>query len=394
MPFLTQAYDKVDLLVASFFNHYLFHVADTLNSDGGGSGDTSAAWAQVYSYLVIAALTCSVWSIFDRKRIHYAWLDLWFRNLIRYFVCMVAFSYGIIKLFALQMPFPNLSQLATPLGDFLPMRLSWMFLGYSTKYQVFSGVMEVIVGLLLLNRKTVTPGALVGVGVFANVTMLNLSYDIPVKIFSIFVCCSCLYLLISDWKRVVGFFVLNQTVEPDGSYRVETNKKWKKIGRVVLKLAFIISYVFIPLSNAWSDYKNVANKKAGPIVPGLYDVKAFIVNHDTLPNLPNDTLRWENVIFDKGGVGSVGSRDTLFRQRYRRGYFLYQPDTNQKTIAIRKTFSDTASILTLRYQLRGEKEISLKTKIRGDSVRVELRRSHRHFQLAERQFHWLSEANR
>ena len=45
---------------------------------------------------------------------------------------------------------PTLSQLATPLGDLLPMRLSWLFIGYSTPYQVFSGVMETVAGLLLL----------------------------------------------------------------------------------------------------------------------------------------------------------------------------------------------------------------------------------------------------
>ena len=53
-------------------------------------------------------------------------------------------SYGIIKLFVLQMPFPQLSQLATPLGDLLPMRFSWLFIGYSVPYQFFSGAMETI----------------------------------------------------------------------------------------------------------------------------------------------------------------------------------------------------------------------------------------------------------
>ena len=48
------------------------------------------------------------------------------------------------------MPFPALSQLATPLGDLLPMRFSWLFIGYSAPYQFFSGAMETIAGLLLL----------------------------------------------------------------------------------------------------------------------------------------------------------------------------------------------------------------------------------------------------
>jgi hypothetical protein len=38
--------------------------------------------------------------------------------------------------------------------------------------------------------------------------------------------------------------------------------------------------------------------------------------------------------------------------------------------------------------------IRLWGKIRNDSIYAELKRSNRHFQLAEKQFHWLSEYNR
>ena len=38
--------------------------------------------------------------------------------------------------------------------------------------------------------------------------------------------------------------------------------------------------------------------------------------------------------------------------------------------------------------------IVLDALIRGDSVHVEMVRAPRHFQLTERQFHWLSEYNR
>jgi hypothetical protein len=71
------------------------------------------------------------------------------------------------------MPAPSLSQLATPLGDFGAMRLAWLYMGYSGPYQVFSGMAEVITGLLLLYRRTVTLGLLAGLGVFINVMTMN-----------------------------------------------------------------------------------------------------------------------------------------------------------------------------------------------------------------------------
>ena len=104
-------------------NARIFHVRETL-VPVNGSGDTSYAWAQVWLFLSLAAVACVIWSILDRRRTSYDRLLYWLRTMVRYFLASVALSYGIIKLFALQMPFPTLSQLATPLGDLLPMRFS------------------------------------------------------------------------------------------------------------------------------------------------------------------------------------------------------------------------------------------------------------------------------
>jgi hypothetical protein len=114
--------------------------------------------------------------------------------IVRYYLAIVALSYGIIKLFVLQMPFPTISQLATPLGDLLPMRFSWLFIGYSVPYQFFSGAMETVAGLLLLYRRTVTAGLFAATGAFLNVAMINLSYDVPVKLFSMHLLFACLFL--------------------------------------------------------------------------------------------------------------------------------------------------------------------------------------------------------
>src|SRR6185312_15050627 len=102
----------------------------------------------------LAALAAVVWSLVDRKPRNHARLAYWLRQGTRYYVASAALGYGIIKLLLLQMPFPTLSQLATPLGDLLPMRFSWLFIGYSAPYQFFSGLMETTAGVLLLYRRT------------------------------------------------------------------------------------------------------------------------------------------------------------------------------------------------------------------------------------------------
>lgn len=395
ISYLTQYWYNLETWIVQNCNQYLLHVKEDIAPVFNGSGDTSYSWAVLYTDLFLALAGSVLWSIIDRKNNNYKLLDFWLRNFVRYYVSLVAFSYGIIKLYGLQMPFPNLSQLATPLGDFLPMRLSWMFIGYSTPYQFFSGFMEVVVGILLLNRKSITLGALMGIGVFANVSMLNLSYDIPVKIYSIQLLGCCLFLAINDWKRIVNFFLLNQTAPPDASYDIYLPKKWQRVSRIVAKVAFIGLFAVLPFYQSWQWYQQRrAESDVYPIKSGLYEVKTLVRNQDTIPVLANDSLLWKDIVFDKGGRGSINTTDTLFRQLYHRGYFVYQPDTLTQTIAIKKSPADTSALLTLKYALPNEEQIQLWTVLRGDSLYLDLERSKRHFQLTERQFHWLSEANR
>jgi hypothetical protein len=394
VTFLTNFYKDFNDWVVTRFNKYVFHLKDTLEPFNG-SGDTSLGWGQFYTYLLLSFIGSLIWMLLDTKRQNYAVLNFWLRNIVRYFVAIVAFSYGIIKLFALQMPFPSLSALNTPLGDFLPMRLSWMFIGYSTTYQVFSGIMETLVGILLLNRKTVTLGSLLGLGVFSNIVMLNLSYDIPVKLFSIQLVLCCLFLTLEDWKRVFNFFLLNKPVEPNTSYDIKFTKRGQRIARILWKIGFVILFVIIPFKDSWEWYNRTSSRgELKPIKSGVYDIKWFVKNNDTMPVSVNDTMLWKDVIFDVGGYGSINSTDTLFEQWYRRGYFKYQPDTLNQTIAFKKIFNDSATIFVMHYQIPNDRTIRLFGKIDSDSLQLELFRSNRHFQLTERQFHWLSEANR
>jgi len=138
-------YQFVDWVVHSA-DQYLLNYKKLITKTG--SGDTSYNWTQLWLYLILSLAGCIIWSLFDRKRNQYNQLSYWLRISVRYFLIMNCFGYGVSKLFSLQMPFPNMSQLATPLGDYLPMRLSWMFMGYSETYQSFSGVMEVLAGIL------------------------------------------------------------------------------------------------------------------------------------------------------------------------------------------------------------------------------------------------------
>ncbi|MEO6541788.1 MAG: hypothetical protein ABIN74_12370, partial [Ferruginibacter sp.] len=306
-------------------------------------------------------------------------------------LAMIAFGYGIQKIFALQMPFPMLGQMATPLGDLLPMRFSWLFIGYSAPYEIFSGVMEVLVAVLLLYRRTATMGALIATAVFINVMMLNLCYDIPVKLYSMNLVLLCLYLLVNEYRRIACFFVLNRPAPTCSVYDYPLTKKWMRVTRIIIKLAiiFLLGKSFYENLQYFNKVKQATAHK--DFKPGVYDVTKYVVNKDTLPALITDTIRWKDLIIENNELGSINTSDTMFKRRYGRGYFIFTVDTLQPVINFEK---NGQPFLSMHYRLSDSTTIQLWGKNRNDSVFIELKKSARHFQLAEKQFHWLSEANR
>ncbi|HRH49023.1 MAG TPA: hypothetical protein PLP23_09735 [Panacibacter sp.] len=395
VSYVTQYYYDFINWITDYSNRIFFHLPGDVLAPPNGSGDTSGGWASLDFSIAVAFIGCIIWSLADSKRKNYEILSYWLRTITRYFICLEALSYGIIKLFALQMPFPNYSQLATPLGDFLPMRLSWMFIGYSAPYQFFSGLMEVTAGVFLLFRKTTTLGLIIATSVFINVAMLNLAYDIPVKIFSINLVLMCLFLLSFDYSRLVAFFFYNKAIESCNLYTISFVKRWQRITRIVLKSLFILIAVGFNFYNS-IDWYNAQNKVISqlPVTPGVYDVAVYCINHDTITLLASDTLRWQDIIFEKDGSGSINTKDTLFRKRYNRSYFNYEPDTTKGIIGFKKFAGDTSYIFSMKYNVPDSNLLQLRGLYKSDSLYVELKKSNRHFQLTERQFHWLSEQNR
>ncbi len=390
---ITDYYRNVITWMVQMLNHQFFFYSN-VQPMYNGSGDTSYDWAELFSFLLIAFVGMLIWTVLDRKRPHYQQASYWLRTFLRYLIIIICMVYGIDKMFGLQMPFPSQSQLATSLGDLLPMRLSWMFIGYSAKYQFFSGLMEVIAGILLLNRKTITLGLLIALGVFSNVMMLNLSYDIPVKIFAIHMVIYCFYLLAEDAKRLVDLFLLNKSVTGTDLNDFNYTKKWMRNTRIVLKIFACIFFVGGPIFSSYQFYtQRSQGTSIKPITPGMYDVEVFAINKDTIPALINDSIRWSNLVFEQNGTGSVGSTDTAFRQRYRRGYFNFKIDTSNSTIRI-TTKRDSIPLYVFNYSMPDSLTIQLRGNRKTDSVYAVLKKSKRHFQLAEKQFHWISEENR
>jgi hypothetical protein len=173
------------------------------------------------------------------------------------------------KVIPSQMPPPRPQTLLQPVGDLSPMGLLWLSMGAAPAYQAFAGAAETLAGLLILWRRTATLGALLAAGVMANVVMLNLCYDVPVKLFSSHLLLIALLLVAPElprlWRAVTGKAVAAApSAAPERPWlrRAET--------ALVAGCALLVAGRLGPeIVRAWRD---TAARQAAPL-SGVWDVE-------------------------------------------------------------------------------------------------------------------------
>jgi hypothetical protein len=180
-----------------------------------GSGDTWHGYVYSAVYLGLSALATAVWSVIDRRSVAHPRLLDGLRTLVRLVLGTTLISYGLAKVFYTQFPFPDGERLARTYGESSPMGLLWTFMGYSYGYNLFTGGVECLGGALLLWRRTSLLGALVSAAAMLQVFVLNLCYDVPVKLYSLHLLLMAVWLALPDLRRLVDFigFMLYKLVD-------------------------------------------------------------------------------------------------------------------------------------------------------------------------------------
>ena len=188
---------------ALYLPAYLFVTFTHLH---GPSSDTAAVFHLLSMVLPAALAGTLLWSWVDRRATAYPRLYLLLDGLIRFVVIAAMMFYGFDKLFLHQFPTADATALLSPLGKLGPMRFMWLFMSYSPLYQAFGGAAELTGALLLSFRRTRLLGALVLIGVMTNVFLLNLSFDVCVKLLSGHLLLMALFLTAPDLPRLCRFF--------------------------------------------------------------------------------------------------------------------------------------------------------------------------------------------
>jgi hypothetical protein len=393
-PFLepVQAtYNTLWHTVVPWVGQHLLHLATPITIFENGSGDTTYNYVQLLCLAGVALVATLIWSVVDRGRRQYVTAHRWLRVYLRYSLCPIMVVYGAMKIIPVQFGSLSLSTLLQPYGNASPMGLLWNFMGYSTPYTVFAGYAEMLAGLLLIPRRTTTVGAMLAMAVLSNVVMLNFSYDVPVKLFSVHLLCTAAVLLLPELRRLVDFHLLNRAVAGVPAQPLFRKPRHDLVARGI-GLLYVAGTTAMSLWGAWQGYKASGAVAPAPPVYGIFEVSTFVRNRDTLPPLATDSSRWRRLVFERGGWAVIRTMNDSG------GYFGVAVDTAKGQVSLDPLnlaagwAPDTTRRVTLGYQRPDSVHLMLAGLMGSDSIRVELiRRDEKEFLLLKRGFHWINE---
>ena len=351
---------------------HIFHVTQPLVYTGSGSGDKTFDWVLTFCMLVIAALATAIWSVLDRRHASPPALYKWFRVFMRFALASQMFVYGLSKVVPLQMPFPYLTRLIQPYGTFSPMGVLWASIGASPAYEIFVGSAETLGGILLIFPRTAMLGALVSLADMIEVFALNMTYDVPVKLFSFHLILMCLVLLAPDLSRLAAFF-FRRAVEPSAEPQLFVTRRSNHIALAV-QILFGLWLVAMNTYSGWTSWYKYGGARPKSALYGIWEVEQLSMED-----------RWRRAVFDFPTRVTFQRPDDSFA-----GYGA-AIDVNKKTLALTKD-TDKKWKASFTYERPAKDRLILDGEMDSHKIHMQLHlQPSDKFPIANRGFHWVSE---
>ncbi|WP_406003850.1 DoxX family protein [Streptomyces sp. NBC_00829] len=364
-------------------NWVAVHVFDKEVGERFDGGDDLFTWVGQFCWLMGAAAVTPIWSVLDRRRTNYVTLDTWFRLAVRMCLAGQMFSYGAAKAIPLQFQLP-LAKLIEPFGNFSPMGVLWSQTGSSKTYQILLGCAEIAGGLLLILPRTATLGALLCAVELTQVFILNMTFDVPVKIHSFHLLLLSLVLLAPESARLAEVFLSNRTVHRSPRPELFRTRRANRIaaaGQVAVGLWLLGSQI----RNDWAFWKEYGGGREKPALYGIWNVDEFSIDGVRNPPLTTDKQRWRRVVIDSADIVTIQRMDDSLDGH------IAAIDMNGHSITLLK-MADPTWKATLTLQRPADDLLTLDGEVDGNLLHLRLHRLDLDtFPLVRRGFHWVQE---
>lgn len=269
-----------------------------------GSGDALWSWCWHLGWIVVGLVIVAVWTLLDGKRPNYRSLAGLLEVFARYGLALSMVFYGLAKVIPSQMGYMSLpSHQLQLVGDTSMFHVLWGFMGASIPYSVATGLVELIAGLLLLFRRTKVLGLLFALVATTQVFMMNLFYDVPVKIVSGELFVIAVALTVPYLPNLLRVGLNRGGMEPVPPLPTP-GPRWLAItGLVVKYAATCIMILFGVAQGALMTYINHTPRSP---LDGVWRATSFTVDGAPVPLTQTRPAPWANVAITLRGSNQAG----------------------------------------------------------------------------------------
>jgi len=383
IPIISEVVDRIYYqpwmaIAASLGERLLGHPLLTMEN---GESDRRIDFVQVFLILIVAVLISAIWSLADRRRTAYVELLAALRVYVRYMLVFPLFVYAAVKIVKIQFPDPEPDALMQMYGDSQPGRLLWMFLGHSYAYCAFIGGAELLAGLLLCFRRTTTLGALIASATLLNVVLVNVFFNVGVKLWSSNLLVMSVFLVAVDARRLTHLLMPGRAAPSTlsgassawpPSFDRWLEKRWRR-GALAASKVLVIALAGAAAVKPVLKYR----KPPPPELFGIYDVESFTRNGELEPLTITDARRWRGAIVNTYGQLTIRFMDDS-TIRYR-----MKTDDAKRTIALSTWDGDTSKKALLGYSRDDADRLTLEGPYGGDKLQVRLHKIERRFRLVD-----------
>jgi len=166
-------------------------------------------------------------------------------------------------------------------------------------------------GLLLLVPRTTLFGALICLADTVQVFVLNMTYDVPVKLLSFHLVLMVLFLLAPDLPRLVNLLFLNRPAGPSTEPQLFGTRRANRIALAV-QILFGTWLVALGAYGDWDAWHTFGGGRPKSPLYGIWNVEQLWIDGQLRSPLLTDYDRWRRVIFDTPDRSTFQRMDDSF----------------------------------------------------------------------------------
>lgn len=341
--------------------------------DIDGAADSLAAWCYHLGWILVALFITAVWTVLDRRRPDYRGLAALLHVFARFGLAISMLVYGLAKFVPAQMAYMRLPGYQIQMvGDVSSMNVLWGFMGASDPYTMAAGAIELASGAMLLWRRTWLLGALLAVFAMGQVFLLNLCYDVPVKLVSGQLLIVAIAITAPYWRSLARVVLRGETPQP-------VTARLRRTGTAV-KFVIAAAAVVLTATGGVITLRQINHRQSD--VDGVWSATSFTIDGRPATLDQVSPAPWTNIaITDRDGDY------TSFVTQVPAGYVtVYDYEMQADRLQLKQTETDTAIVLRFR---QGEPDRLILTgtvdgkAIEGRYQRRYLQRSESHFRLIQ-----------